>query len=268
MGIRVFVGTDVNGGCAECQMVFEYSIRKHSSLPVDIVWMKISETGFWSGWNTETWSTPFSGFRYGIAEYCEFQGQAIYCDDDQVWLDDPVKLFDIELHPGDVMTGKQLSNGEIRHCVSMIDCDMFGHQIQAGKTLSIHRRKANSNFVESMKARTFPRTTVMDDRWNCYDGENMSIEDIGLLHLTDMRTNPGVHMAVERLGGQADHWYDGPLLIHRRPDVVAKFKEYYDEAIEAGYRVEDYLPSKRLNYKKQTQKDYSANNGYDVSRNQ
>lgn len=266
--VKVFVGTDVNGGCAECQMVFEYSIRKHSSEFVDIVWMKISDcpASFWNGWNTETWSTPFSGFRYGIAEYCDFKGKAIYCDDDQLWLDDPVKLMDIELAPNTVMTGKQLPNGEIRHCVSMIDNVKFGSLIQQG--VSIHRRKQNANFVDMMKGKTFPLTTVMNDRWNCYDGENMRIEDIGLLHMTDMRTNPGVHMAVKRLGGQANHWYDGPLIDHRRKDVVDIFTKYYHEALEAGYRVENYVPSKRLDYKKQSQKDYSANNGYDVSEGQ
>jgi len=138
------------------------------------------------------------------------------------WLDDPVKLFDIELKPHTVMTGKQLPNGEIRHCVSMID----NYKFEDILPVSVHRRKGNANFVDVMKQLTFPRTTIMDDRWNCYDGEHMAIEDIGLLHFTDMRSNPGVAMAVKRLGDQKDHWYDGPIIEHRRPDCVAKFKEY------------------------------------------
>jgi hypothetical protein len=269
--IRVFVGTDVNGGCAECQMVFEYSLRKHASKPVEVVWMKISDEpdSFWYGWNTDTWSTPFSGFRYGIAEACEFKGRAIYCDDDQLWLDDVVHLFNQEIFPEDVMTGKILPNGEIRHCVSVIDCKKFGNEIQGGEDgWSVHRRNKNSDFVEMMKARTFPLTTIIDDRWNCYDGENMSLDDVGILHFTDMRSNPGVHMAVDRLGGQAHHWYDGPVIRHRRQDCVDIFKQYYDEAIAAGYSVADYVPNRQLMYKKQSQALYIANNGYDVSQGQ
>ena len=264
--VKIFVGTDVNGGCAECQMVFEYSVRKHSSLPVDIEWMKISDDpdSFWSGWNTDTWSTPFSGFRYGIAEFCNFEGRAIYCDDDQVWLDDPVKLLNSTIADKDVMTGKKLPNFEIRHCVSVIDCAKFGADIQQGNA-SIRDVIAKPFFTEWMKQQTFPKTTIVDDRWNCYDGENMKIEDIGLLHFTDMRSNPGVHMAVKRLGDQSSHWYDGPLVRHRRADCVALFERYYDEAIAAGYSVASYIPNRRIEYKKQTQKDYSSNNGYDVS---
>ena len=40
--IKLFVGCAPNGEDAESQMVLEYTARKHSSLPIDIVWMKHS----------------------------------------------------------------------------------------------------------------------------------------------------------------------------------------------------------------------------------
>ena len=40
--IKLFVGCAPNGEDAESQMVLEYTARKHSSLPIDIVWMKIN----------------------------------------------------------------------------------------------------------------------------------------------------------------------------------------------------------------------------------
>lgn len=259
--IRIFVGTDVNGGCAECQMVYEYSLRKHSSVPIDLVWMKISEDpeSFWYGWNTDGFNTPFSAFRYGIPEYCGYMGKAIYTDDDMLWLSDVAELWNKEIQPGKLMTGKKLKNGEIRHCVSLIDNEKFDALPKAS------RRKQNLNFNESMKALTYPSTQIIEDVWNCYDGENFDLSEVKLLHLTSMDTNPGIKMALERCGSNISHWYDGPVRQHRRQDVVDIFHQYYTEALENGYRVEDYIPSKRVNYNMVSQRNYSSNNGFDVT---
>ena len=83
--IQVFVGCDPNNCDLEQMMVLEYSLRKHTSHPVNITWMQLShdtnspwytnqETG--EGWRTEKWATPFSGFRWAIPESCNFEGRA------------------------------------------------------------------------------------------------------------------------------------------------------------------------------------------------
>ena len=64
--IKLFVGCAPNGEDAETQMVLEYTAKKNSSMPVDITWMKHEPEGIWSGWKSETWATPFSGFRWAI----------------------------------------------------------------------------------------------------------------------------------------------------------------------------------------------------------
>lgn len=265
--IKVFVGTDVNGGCAECQMVFEYSLRKHSSRPIELTWMKISEdkTSFWSGWDTRLWSTPFSGFRWGIPEYCEFRGRAIYCDDDQLWLSDPAELWDVEMHPDAICQAKfHKPTGELRYCVVLWDNEKAKEvllPIERNKRLpEFHSRMIN---LVSSGGRVEP---FANPNWNNFDGENTPIEDIKLLHLTDMSSNPGVHMAVRRLGDQAKHWYNGPLRAHRRNDIVELFNQYYEEALVEGYKLEDYLPETRLEYTKQDQSGYRSNNGYDVTK--
>src|SRR5690606_17207915 len=117
-----------------------------------------------------------------------------------------------------VMTGKRLANGEIRPCVSLINCAPLGGSRDFATT-----NMDKPYFVDYMKSITFPRTHIIDGNWNNYDGENEKLENIHLLHLTSMDTNPGVHMAIERLGDQRLHWYDGPIREHRRPDVVALF---------------------------------------------
>jgi hypothetical protein len=261
--IRVFVGSDRNGGCAENQMVFEYSLRKHATRPIELTWMQISDdpASFWYGWETRRWSTPFSGFRYGIAEFCKNQGKAIYCDDDQLWLADPALLWDTPITGKNIMTGKSLGGpGDVRHCVSVIDCQKFGAVVPPAS-----RRKTLPQFCEMMKEITFPLTEIIDDNWNNYDGENAKIEDIKLLHFTDMRTNPGIHLAIKRLGSNASHWYNGAILKHRRQDVVDTFMSYYNGALEAGYKVENYIPAKRVEYKMLDQTNYVARNGFDVS---
>lgn len=257
--IRFFIGTDVNGGCAECQMVLEYSIKKHCSIPYEIIWMKVSEfpDSYWNGWNTRAWSTPFSGFRYGIPEFCHYEGKAIYQDDDQLWLSDPLELWQMEIPYGKIMTGKRLANGEIRHCVSL-----WNNKAAQSILPPVSRRKGLLNFCDIMKQTTFPYTHIIGNEWNCYDGEDMKPENIKVLHFTDMSSNPGVKLAVERLGDQSRHWYDGPIIPHRRPDVIEIFEQYYEEALKDGFRVETYIPNHQIRIEKQSQSGYKANNGW------
>lgn len=262
--IKVFVGTDVNGGCAECQMVLEYSLKKHASVPVEIIWMKINKdpNNFWGGWNTELWSTPFSGFRWAIPEYCNFKGKAIYQDDDQIWLDDVANLFNNPFEDGKICQAKwHTPLQEIRYCVTLWDCERAKDYM-----LPLYRNKQFANFHQRMTSKISGSGKVQffDPRWNCFDGENYQLDEIKILHLTDMTTNPGVKLAVERLGNQSSHWFDGQLVHHRRHDVVNLFQQYYQEALDAGYRVENYIPQEQTDYIKQSQRDYRSNNGFDV----
>jgi hypothetical protein len=92
--IRLFVGCAANHEDLESQAVLEWSIRKHASEPVEITWMRLSRdpASPWSGWATERWATPFSGFRWAIPEVCGFEGRAIYCDSDVIFMADVAEL--------------------------------------------------------------------------------------------------------------------------------------------------------------------------------
>ena len=90
--IKLFVGCAPNGEDAESQMVLEYTAKKHSSMAVEITWMKHEKEGFWSGWESQTWATPFSGFRWGIPAACKGKGQAIYMDSDMIIIGDLAEL--------------------------------------------------------------------------------------------------------------------------------------------------------------------------------
>lgn len=99
--IKVFVGCDPNDCDLEQMMVLEYSLRKHSSLPVNIHWMQLSRNpeSFWfskpetgEGWNTVKWATPFSAFRWSIPAHCNYEGRAIYMDADMLVMSDIAEL--------------------------------------------------------------------------------------------------------------------------------------------------------------------------------
>ena len=73
--IKVFVGCDPNNCDLEQMMVLDYSIKKHTQQPVEIIWMQLSRdpSSYWysdpksnQGWRTENWATPFSGFRLSL----------------------------------------------------------------------------------------------------------------------------------------------------------------------------------------------------------
>ena len=87
--IKLFIGCDPNNSDLEQMMVLDYSLHKHTSEPVEIIWMQLSRdpSSVWysnpqtgEGWHTEKWATPFSGFRWAIPAYCGFSGRAIYMD--------------------------------------------------------------------------------------------------------------------------------------------------------------------------------------------
>ena len=62
--VKLFVGCCSNGEDAESMAVLEHSVKKNSSLPVDITWMMQThdETSPYYGWSTETWATPSQVF--------------------------------------------------------------------------------------------------------------------------------------------------------------------------------------------------------------
>src|SRR5882762_6242859 len=112
---RIFVGCAANNEDLESQVVLEYSLRKHASIPVEITWMQLSRnpaSPFYSdpekglGWRTKQWATPFSGFRWALSVLCEFEGRAIYMDSDFIVMSDIAALWYQEFSPGKIVIAK------------------------------------------------------------------------------------------------------------------------------------------------------------------
>jgi lipopolysaccharide biosynthesis glycosyltransferase len=222
--IHIFVGTSANNEDSEAEMVLEYTLRKNSTLPLNIHWMRQSRDGsgsIWGGWETQRWSTPFSGFRWAIPEARGFTGRAIYMDVDQLNLKDIAELYSIDLQgkPLAARRGKRFGGHEF--CVIVMDCEKLGELVmpvtRMKQNVDAHHRyigmfSGNDNYVAEM-----------DPRWNCHDGDGRAIDDIWHLHYTEMATQPW-----------KPAWFTGQTREHPRQDLVKLWHDMRAEAVLNG----------------------------------
>lgn len=248
--VRIFVGCAANNEDLESQAVLEYTLRKHSSMPIEIEWMQLSKdpSSFWysdptarKGWVTDGWATPFSAFRYAVPERCGFQGRAIYMDSDMIVRADIAELFCAEMRDGAAIIAK--GDGQ-RYCVTLFDCE----RVQP-RMLSADRLRASPRAYQDQRAvLTAARGLVQPfgdlGDWNCCDGEGYkTILDpaIKCLHYTAISTQPQLRHALRRLkdaGGE--HWFKGQAKRHPRIEVEELFDAELKAAIGAGYPPDAY----------------------------
>jgi lipopolysaccharide biosynthesis glycosyltransferase len=229
--IRLFIGSSSNGEDATIEAAYLNSIEKHASTEVELTFMRQTNnpTSFWHGWQTETWPTPFSGFRWGIAEYCGFEGRAIYTDCDMINYRDMQELMDIDMEGKPLAARKGTRFGGHEFCVTVIDCAAFREYaipVQRAKKMSethqrmIRKFSGNDDLVKEL-----------DPRWNCLDGEDYDLNEIYQLHFTNMATQPWT-----------PGWFTGESQPHPRKDVVKEYERALEEARGNGYNPEDLIP--------------------------
>lgn len=221
--IKIFVGTSANNEDAEAEMVLEYTLRKNTTHPLDITWMRQTkdEDSPWGGWQTQRWSTPFSGFRWAIPEVCGYHGRAIYMDVDQLNLRDIADLFSVDLknHPLAARRGARFGGHEF--CVIVFDNERMGDLLMPTSRMKpnpdIHHRYigmfSGSDYVLDL-----------DPRWNCHDGDGLAIDNIWHLHYTKMSTQPW-----------RPAWFTGKGEEHPRQDLVKLWHDMRAEAVLNGY---------------------------------
>jgi lipopolysaccharide biosynthesis glycosyltransferase len=222
--VRIFIGSSSNGEDAPIEAAYEYSIFQNCSRDVDVVWMRQSNDvdNFWGGWNTPMWSTPFSGFRWAIPEYCNFEGRAIYTDCDMINYRDMAELFDTDLQGKPVAARRGVRFGGHEFCVMVFDCAAFKQHaipVQRMKRIAethhrfINKFSGNSDLVHDL-----------DPKWNVLDGENYNISEMYQLHFTNMATQPWT-----------PGWFTGQSKPHPRKDIVAEFETYSQYAFNHGF---------------------------------
>lgn len=264
--IKVFVGCDPNNSDLEQMMVLDYSIHKHTEVPVEIVWMQLSHDpkSFWysnpetgEGWNTTKWATPFSGFRWAIPEYCDFEGRAIYMDADMVVLSDLAELWS---HPiqGESIVAAKTKADMTRLCTCVWDC----HKAE-GTLLPLEALRADADSHKKMMHLIKKEPQLIESyqgSYNCVDGEDLPIKDIKILHYSDMGTQFSHKYSLPRLEKEGTkHWFDGKIMPHPRPELSELFDQYYQEALKAGYKLDDYRIPPFGNFPKKSHKRYRGN---------
>ena len=230
--ISVCIGSSSNGEDAESEAVLEYTLRKNSSVPLDIVWMRQSNDpiSYWSGFNTQLWPTPFSGFRWAIPEYFNFKGRAIYMDEDMVNFRDINDLFTIDLNGKPFAARRGTRFGGHEFCVMVIDCEKARNFL-----VPVNRQRSLENYhlrcISSFSGNNM-LVQDLDPRWNVLDGENLKIEEMYHLHWTKMATQPW-----------RPSWFTGIQEDHPRKDLLEFWEKIKLEAAENGYTKSNYIPN-------------------------
>ena len=225
--VKLFIGSSSNGEDAPIEAVYEHTLRQNCP-DIDITWMRQERGEYWSGYQTHTWPTPFSGFRWVIAEACNFQGRAIYTDCDMINFRSMEELYNIDMEgkPLAARRGKRFGGHEF--CVMVIDCEKFQEyaipQSRVKNISEIHQR--NIQMFSGNEDLVHP----LDDKWNCLDGEDYELDDIYQLHFTNMATQPW-----------KPNWFTGEPAPHPRQDVVDLFRKKAEDARMAGYTAEQYM---------------------------
>ena len=133
--IKMFIGSSSMGEDEAIERAYSYTIHKNCSENVDITWMRQSNNpdSYWSGFQTERWSTPFSGFRWAIPEACNFEGRAIYTDCDMLNFRDLSELINIDLQGKPIAARSGQRFGGHEFCVMVFYCAQFKETIPVAR---------------------------------------------------------------------------------------------------------------------------------------
>ncbi|MCX5466768.1 glycosyltransferase [Acinetobacter nematophilus] len=264
--IKIFVGCDPNNCDLEQLMVLEHSVRKHTQHNVEFIWMQLShdinspwysdqETN--QGWSTAKWATPFSGFRWAIPELCDFKGRAIYMDADVVVLCDIAELWSHPMSDEAIVIAKG-GKSSARLCTCVWDCSKAKEYLPPLDEIRSDP-DSHKNLMRLIKDKP-QLVEPYRDSYNNIDGEDLTIEQIKVLHYSDMGTQFSHKYAIPRLAKMDQkHWFDGKIMPHPRQDLIELFDEYYAEALELGYKPENYLIEPFGTFSKATQINYQGN---------
>ena len=92
--LRIFIGWDSRE--AECADVLAYSLRKHSSIPLEIRYLKLDELDFRRE-HDPLQSTEFTYTRFLVPLLCDYEGIAVFMDCDMVCLGDIRELAELDM---------------------------------------------------------------------------------------------------------------------------------------------------------------------------
>lgn len=92
--LKIFIGWDSR--FPEPADVLAHSLRKHSSIPLDIRYLKLDELNIAREYDPLA-STEFTYSRFLVPHLCNFQGKAIFMDNDMLCFGDISELNDLNM---------------------------------------------------------------------------------------------------------------------------------------------------------------------------
>ena len=172
--VRMFLGTEPSQWRAE--RVFLWSVGRFADPRRRY---EITRMANLPDFDTRGWTTGFTNYRFGIPDFCEGVGRAIYNDVDQIYLADAGLLFDLPLAPHGF-----LARSDSETSVMMMDCAG-----QRGIWNVETARRYSKKQLHRAAARAATTRGPLDARWNARDGEHDDARP-GVLHFTTLHTQP------------------------------------------------------------------------------
>jgi hypothetical protein len=223
--VRVYVGSQ------EAQMlavkVLEHSIRKHASLPVEVMPLHHADIQFPTPRDVKNRPrTPFSFQRFTIPQLAGFRGRAIYVDSDMQVFRDIREIWTLPFDGAQLLAAREPGDSGRRpqFSVMLLDCAALPWNPQSIVDYLDRGEFTYEQLMYEMKLAT-SRADIPSE-WNSL--ERYEEGRTGLLHYTDMTMQPWISTANPR----AYLWVRGVL-----------------EAVEQGVITRDYIAEHvRLGY--------------------
>lgn len=188
--VKVYVGSQ------EEQMlsvkVLEYSIKKRTKVPVEVFPMHKSNIQYGIPKDpANRQKTPFSFQRFTIPELNEFKGRAIYVDSDMQVMKDIRQLWNLPMGSHDLLTvePKKDSKRVLQFSVMLLDCDKLKWSAQDVVDMLDRGELNYHTLMREMKVAKNIGVKIPFG-WNSLEWYDE--KDTGLIHYTDMPTQPWV----------------------------------------------------------------------------
>jgi hypothetical protein len=179
--VRIFIGSEP--GQQRAERVLVWSILRHRD-PARAY--EIHVMSDLAGFRRVGWVTGFTNYRYAIPHFAGFTGRAIYNDVDQVYLEDPAKLFDLEMngHGMLAVASRTRRRWGFDTSVALLDCARLAAiwTLHAAQNLAVDQLMDLTNAVEGLRGE-------LDPAWNARDGEYRPGRS-KVLHFTKLPAQP------------------------------------------------------------------------------
>jgi hypothetical protein len=239
--VRVYVGSQ------EAQLVpvkvLEYSIRKHTDLPVEVFPLHHAHIEYPLPRDVGNRPrTPFSFQRFYIPQLAGFQGRAIYLDSDMQVFRDIRELWSLPFEGADLLAAWEIAESarKPQFSVMVLNCDALRWDLNE-IVAALDRGELNyETLMYEMKVARNIRTAI-DPTWNSL--ERYEPGKTSLLHYTEMtrqpwisRENPLGYLWVRELAEAIEQGFIGRDLVdahvregHLRPSLGYQLEHRQDD---------------------------------------